>query len=45
MRHKRFWIAPVLTVALVALAFYLPPHVSQWYDEQIMDEPRITQGE
>ena len=47
MRRKqvRVWIAPVLMAALVALAFYLPPYVSQWYDRQLMDEPKVTSRE
>lgn len=35
----------MLTVALVALALYLPPQVSRWYDRQIMDDPKVTQVE
>lgn len=45
MERKRFWMGPVLTVALAVLAFYLPPRVSHWYDEQIMDDPKVTQVE
>lgn len=42
---KRFWAVLALTAALVALAVFLPPRVSRWYDQQIMDEPTITRVE
>lgn len=43
--NKRFWAVLALTVALVALAVFLPPQVSRWYDRQIMNEPTITRVE
>ena len=45
MGNKRFWIVPALTVILAALAFYLPPRLSQWSDQKIMNDPRIVRTE
>lgn len=43
--NKRCWAALALAAALAAAAFFLPPHVSRWYDRQLMNEPQITQVE
>lgn len=45
MNNKRFWAVLALAAVLVALAFFLPPQVSRWYDQQLMDEPKVTQVE
>ena len=45
MTNKRFWAVLALAAVLVALAFFLPPQVSRWYDQQLMDEPKVTQVE
>ena len=45
MGNKRVWIVPALTVILAALAFYLPPRLSQWSDQKIMNDPRIVRTE
>ena len=42
MNNKRFWAVLALAAVLVALAFFLPPQVSRWYDQQLMDEPKVT---
>lgn len=36
-------IAIVLTALLVAAAFFLPAELSAWNDQQLLDEPHITQ--
>ena len=39
----RKYLAVLLTVLLVVLAFFLPAQASIWNDRQLLDEPNITQ--
>lgn len=38
-------LCAALTLALVALAFYLPARLSRWNDRLLLDEPHITRQE
>lgn len=37
----RKYLAIAMTALLVALAFFLPARISQWNDQQLLDEPHI----